>query len=235
MGKYGARPTNIAKGIRGRATSFNLRGAAAYNRAWGVGILSTTNVGPFTGFNGYNRPPTIRGLIRNGVAHRVNARAVRNVGGIMRQRESLHKQSMAASRKAGRIITIRNGPQKIAAIGRGFRGGVPKAAFAGAVTLGVTTGSLQLHAKYKRSKNPRMKKIHIKNKAKHKAARAKYVKNTTRGQRAGRFGRNMRIAFGPKQKTKSQLNNGRNQKKPSFARRHIRVRRDSKGQFAGSY
>lgn len=36
-------------------------------------------------------------------------------------------------------------------------------------------------------------------------------------------------------KTKSQLNNGKNQKKPSFARRHIRVRRDGKGRFAGSY
>jgi len=35
--------------------------------------------------------------------------------------------------------------------------------------------------------------------------------------------------------SKSQLKNGKQGKKPSFARRHIRVRRDGKGRFAGSY
>lgn len=100
----------------------------------------------------------------------------------------------------------------------GFAKIAGRSVFAGAVAGGATYGIFRTTAAINRRNNPRAARIHKQNKAKAKARRQQR-RMTKRGT----------------VKTKSQLNNGRQGKKPSWARRHIRVRRDAKGRFAGSY
>lgn len=104
------------------------------------------------------------------------------------------------------------------AVGASFQG-LAIGAGVGAVTAAplVIAVKVDQHRKFK--KNPKAKAKYKATKQKAKARRAANRRHNRRYMR----------------KTSKQLNNGRNQKKPSWARRHIRVRRDAKGRFAGSY
>lgn len=212
MGKYGTRGGGYVRGFAGGYYRSGRSALNRSNRSLAANRYIARGGGPISSAASRDitgpAPQTIRGLLRNGTMYR--ARAARSNAQARVYRQKIHDRNHRDIQRVMAKAGIRNYEIKMPSTTRNIIN------VTGTAALGVGGIALANYAINKQ--NPYLGR-------KLKESRRRGYNRVKR--RVGR--KPSRPA------SKSQLKNGKQGKKPSWARRHIRVRRDAKGRFAGSY